>query len=138
MRKPAKRAARKPAIEENSIFSIVAAPRLSSPKVARARLAEWLAEVRTPTRRSLERLIGGSPKLATLLAGLAEHSPYLWDLATEKPARLLRILESDPARHFQTLIAKTQRAVALAKNEDDAMSLLRLMKSEAALLIALA
>ena len=142
MRKPAKRAAKKPAgkIEpKNLAFAVVDAPRLASPKAARLRVAEWLADIaRTPAGKRLSRLLDASPKLGNLLAGLAECSPFLWDLASEKPARLLAILESDPAQRLETLLAKAGRAAADADDEDKAMRLLRRMKSEAALLIALA
>ena len=43
-----------------------------------------------------------------------------------------------PDTHFAALLYETARAVAATKDEDKAMRLLRLMKSEAALLIALA
>src|SRR6185437_11230096 len=52
--------------------------------------------------------------------------------------RLLRLLRSDPDRHFPHLLADTARAVAAATDEAEAMRLLRGMKAEAALLIALA
>ena len=142
MRKPAKRAAKKPAnkIEsKNLAFAVVNAPRLASPKAARALVADWRQSIaRTPAGKALHRLLDASPKLGNLLAGLAESSPYLWGLASEKPARLLAILESDPARYLEKLLAKTGRVVADADNETGAMRLLRRMKSEAALLIALA
>src|SRR5471032_1655345 len=142
MRKPAKRAAKKPAAKsapDTLAGAIVDAPRLVSAKAARARLAEWLSSIaRTPAGKALNRLVGNSPKLATLLAAIGESSPYLWDLASTKPARLRDILESEPAAHLQALLAKTDRAVAASEDDGEAMRLLRRMKSEAALLIALA
>jgi [glutamine synthetase] adenylyltransferase / [glutamine synthetase]-adenylyl-L-tyrosine phosphorylase len=144
MRKPAKRAARKPAPNakpvgrpENLVRAIHDAP--VSTKVGRARLAEWLASIaRTPAGKALDRLVDSTPKLSALLAALAEHSPYLWELASEKPARLLAILEAEPAQHLERMLAKAERAVAAAKNESEAMRLLRRAKSKAALLIAVA
>ena len=142
MRKPAKRAAKKPAAKsapDTLAGAIVDAPRLVSAKAARARLAEWLSSIaRTPAGKALNRLVGNSPKLATLLAAIGESSPYLWNLASTKPARLRAILESEPAAHLQALLAKTDRAVAASEDDGEAMRLLRRMKSEAALLIALA
>jgi [glutamine synthetase] adenylyltransferase / [glutamine synthetase]-adenylyl-L-tyrosine phosphorylase len=142
MRKPAKRAAKKSAgkIEpKNLAFAIIDAPRLASPKVARALVANWLESIaRNAEGKKLKALIEASPKLATLLAGLAESSPFLWGLASEKPARLLAILDSDPAQRLESLLVNTARAVGGARNENEAMRLLRHMKSEAALQIALA
>jgi [glutamine synthetase] adenylyltransferase / [glutamine synthetase]-adenylyl-L-tyrosine phosphorylase len=142
MRKPAKRAAEKPATKVSPdalVRAIVQAPRLVAPKAARALLSAWLSGIATtPAGKALARLIEGLPKLTTLLASLAESSPFLWDLASTNPPRLLTLLQSDPERHFDTLLANTARAVAGASSEDKAMRLLRRMKSEAALLIALA
>ena len=157
MRKPAKRAAKKPVANKplaakpraktpagsnrqprGLAGTIADAPRLSSAKEARARVADWLSAIaRTPAGKSLKQLADALPKLAALLASLAESSPFLWDLCTANPARLLVILESDPARHLQALLAKTARAVATASSEAATMRLLRRMKAEAALLIAL-
>jgi glutamate-ammonia-ligase adenylyltransferase len=141
MRKPAKRAAAKlaRAVAQNLASAIAAAPRPASPRAARARLSEWLAGIsHSATGKALARLIDGVPKLAALLAALSESSPHLWGLATEKPARLLTLLQSDPAAHLNTLIEKTKRAVAASEDESEVMRLLRRMKAEAALLIALA
>ncbi len=118
---------------------VVEAPRLSAPKEAKARLGEWLAEAgRAEAGKALKRLIAASPKVEALLTGLADGSPFLWDLVAADPARLVRILESDPDAHFAALLSDTARAVAATRDEDKAMRLLRRMKSEAALLIALA
>jgi glutamate-ammonia-ligase adenylyltransferase len=58
-------------------------------------------------------------------------------LASSDPQRLLRLLKSDPDKHLAALLAETTRAVATTSEEAVAMRLLRLMKAEAALLIAL-
>jgi [glutamine synthetase] adenylyltransferase / [glutamine synthetase]-adenylyl-L-tyrosine phosphorylase len=118
---------------------VVDASRLSAPKEAKARVGEWLADIgRTEPGKALKKLLAASPKVEALLTGLADGSPFLWDLASGNPARLFRILDADSDAHFASLIAETARAVAATKDEDKAMRLLRLMKSEAALLIALA
>ncbi len=105
----------------------------------RPALGEWLAEIgRTEPGKALKKLIAASPKVEALLTGLADGSPFLWDLIVADPARLVRILDADPDAHFAALLSDTARAVAGTKDEDKAMRLLRLMKSEAALLIALA
>jgi glutamate-ammonia-ligase adenylyltransferase len=118
---------------------VVEAPRLFAPKEARARVAGWLAEIgRTEPGKALKRLNAASTKVEALLAGIADGSPFLWDLAAADPARLARILDSDPDAHFASLLQGTSRAVSATKDEAEAMRLLRVMKSEAALLIALA
>jgi [glutamine synthetase] adenylyltransferase / [glutamine synthetase]-adenylyl-L-tyrosine phosphorylase len=76
--------------------------------------------------------------LATLLQSLAESSPFLWELASCDPQRLLRLLAADPDRHLPALLTETGRAMAATDDETEAIRLLRHMKAEAALLIALA
>src|SRR5205085_1394522 len=83
-------------------------------------------------------LIASSPKVEALLAGLADGSPYLWELASAEPARLLTVLEADPDKRFADLLAETAQAVGATRDEETAMRLLRRMRAEAALLIALA
>ena len=149
MKRPAKRATRKPAAKPTPTSrpkpqatalaqQIAETPRLSSPKEARARLAEWVDELGRAPGAALKRLLADCPKLDALLAGLADGSPFLWDLASSDPARLLAILEADPEQRFTDVLTETARAVAAIKGEDEAMRLLRRMKAEAALLIALA
>src|SRR5262249_57038440 len=69
---------------------------------------------------------------------VADGSPYLWELARADPARLLLLFESEPESRLVALMAETSAAVAATDDEAAAMQLLRRMKAEAALLIALA
>lgn len=117
---------------------IVTAPKLTEPKAARARVAEWLAGLPAGEAKRLKALLAGHSILHTLLESLGEASPYLWDLASGEPQRLLRLLDADPDCHLSELLIGTARLVASSQDEDEAMRLLRRMKSEAALLIALA
>ncbi|HXZ16046.1 MAG TPA: bifunctional [glutamine synthetase] adenylyltransferase/[glutamine synthetase]-adenylyl-L-tyrosine phosphorylase [Roseiarcus sp.] len=111
---------------------IVSAPRLSQPAAARRRLDELIA---APEAASLARLLGEG-KVRDLLLGLAEHSPYLWTLATEDPVRLARLLVRPPERTVDVLAA----ALAGRRDDDEAqfMRALRLAKRESALVVALA
>src|SRR5262249_54163389 len=65
-------------------------------------------------------------------------SPYLWELATSEPERLLAMLDADPDKHFRNVLTAAAKAVGATKSEDTAKRALRRMKAEAALLIALA
>jgi [glutamine synthetase] adenylyltransferase / [glutamine synthetase]-adenylyl-L-tyrosine phosphorylase len=117
---------------------VVAAPCLDAAP-AQTRVANWLAELAaTPAGTRLTRLVADHPMLAALLAGLAEGSPYLWDLVRAAPERLVMLLESDPERCFRDILADATRAIAAASDEAEVMRLLRTMKAQAALLIALA
>ena len=139
-----KKSARKPAAARAApngatlADRIVTAPRLAEPKAAKARIAEWLAGVQPAQAKSLKALLAARRTVATLLESLAENSPYLWELASRDPRRLLRLFDADPDRHLTSLLAEHSRAVAATSDEAEAMRLLRQMKAEAALLIALA
>src|SRR6185295_5938111 len=79
-----------------------------------------------------------SRKLADLVAGIAEASPYLWDLIQAEPDRFLTLLEADPEAQFTALIATVTHAGLTETVETEVMRALRRGKAEAALLIALA
>jgi [glutamine synthetase] adenylyltransferase / [glutamine synthetase]-adenylyl-L-tyrosine phosphorylase len=118
---------------------IVAAPLLSQPAEAREKISAWLAEIAgTPEGNALKRLLAGSKDLSSLIEGLADGSRYLWELARADPARLLVLLQADPDAHLDALVSTTVAAVAAADDQAEAMRLLRRMKAEAALMIALA
>src|SRR4051794_16999948 len=120
-------------------LAIADAPQLADREAAQARLTEWLSDVaRSAAGKSLKQLIAEAPKLEALLLGLADGSPYLWELATAEPDRLLTVLNAEPGEHLAALLSTSAKAVVAAKDEATAMQLLRRMKAEAALLIAVA
>src|SRR5205823_577520 len=114
----------------------VSGPRITASSNAGQRLGDWLAELEP--QQAAE--IGGwldRPLARAILLGIVEFSPYLFDLIRTDAARLIRLLACDPEQHLTSLIEKTSRDVLAAAGEADVMRLLRRMKSEAALLIAL-
>jgi len=149
MKRPAKsRSSPKPAVHKPAASAdanavtlaerVASAPLLSDPKIAHARIEDWLAELPSKEAKPLKALLADKPLIQALLESLAESSPYLWDLASREPDRLLRLLHADPDRHFRALLSQSARDIAACQDEIEAMRLLRRMKSEAALLIALA
>jgi glutamate-ammonia-ligase adenylyltransferase len=78
------------------------------------------------------------PRLAAFFAGVMTGSPYLKSLIRRDPARLLRILSADPALHFSNLSKKLHRNMADVTDMASAMRLVRVYKTEVALLVALA
>jgi glutamate-ammonia-ligase adenylyltransferase len=106
---------------------------------ATARVAAWLASVRPKSAgKSLMMLIRRGPAAARLLGGIADAAPYLWDAIDADPARLTRLLLADPNLALVALLGKTHTAAASARSQAELMRILRDMKGEAALLIALA
>jgi len=140
MPRSAQKKSTSPARDDKALaLAITAAPRLTDRKAAQARVTEWLTEIgRSAPGKALKLLTVKTPKLEALLLGLADGSPYLWDLATADPERLLAVVQAEPDRHLADLLSKSGKAAAAAKSEAAAMRGLRRMKAEAALLIALA
>jgi glutamate-ammonia-ligase adenylyltransferase len=112
------------------------APHVAASTTAEQRLGSWLAELEPQQAAAIEALLANSFARA-ILAGVAEFSPFLFDLIRADPPRLARLLRCDPDAHLASLIEDTGRAVLAAADEAEVMRLLRRMKSEAALLIAL-
>ena len=112
-------------------------PHLSDPDKAGQRLTGWLTDLAPEQTAAIEGLIARFPRARTLLLGIAEASPYLFDLVRADAARTVRLLESEPEAHLARLIENACRDVSAASSEADVMASLRRMKSEAALLIAL-
>src|SRR5262245_36865045 len=116
---------------------VVTAPRLCGPETARQRLDGWLEEIaQTPAGEALKKVLGERPNVRALLEGIAEGSTYLWELARADPDRLVALLEIDPDRRLDALVAGV--ATKGAVSDDEIMRRLRRMKAEGALLIALA
>ena len=112
------------------------APHIAASVTDEGRFENWLAELEPAQLTRLEALLA-HPFARDILAGIAEFSPYLFELVRADPQRLIRLLECDPDAHLATLIAEAKGAVLAASDEAEVMRLLRRMKAEAALLTAL-
>jgi glutamate-ammonia-ligase adenylyltransferase len=110
---------------------------LYAPDKAAQRLADWLTDLAAGQMAAIDGLVARFPLAKTILLGIAEASPYLFDLVRADSARAIRLLECEPETHLTQLIENARRDVAAASAEADVMQLLRRMKAEAALLIAL-
>jgi glutamate-ammonia-ligase adenylyltransferase len=118
---------------------IVAAPHLSSAPDAQARVVDWLADIAaSPAAKVLKQLFADHPTVQALIAVLAGGSPYLWELVHAEPVRLVTLLESEPQSRLDHILDAATRAIANTRDDAAVMRLLRRMKAEAALLIALA
>src|SRR5579872_2006224 len=119
------------------VARLTSGPLLFAPKIADRLLQEWLSAIEAQQAAELDALFARFPGLRTIFAGIAEASPYLFDLLNADAARVLRILRSDPDQHLNLLLEDARQQVWTASTEADAMRLLRSTKAEAALLIAL-
>ncbi|HUO00118.1 MAG TPA: bifunctional [glutamine synthetase] adenylyltransferase/[glutamine synthetase]-adenylyl-L-tyrosine phosphorylase [Bradyrhizobium sp.] len=115
----------------------VEGPLLSAPLEAERHFAGWLADLESEQADTIKALATEFPRAGAILLSIAEASPYLFDLMRADAARLIRLLGCEPEAHLARLIDHTCRDVMAAASEADAMQLLRRMKAEAALLIAL-
>jgi glutamate-ammonia-ligase adenylyltransferase len=111
-------------------------PHVSASSDADRHLRDWLAELEPEQSAALDELLD-HPFAKSILLGIIEFSPYLFDLARADATRLIRLLSCDPEQHLASLIEKTSSEVLAASGETDVMHLLRRMKAEAALMIAL-
>jgi glutamate-ammonia-ligase adenylyltransferase len=114
----------------------VGGPHVSAPEKAEQRLNDWLAEIEPEQSAAIDELLE-HPHAKNILLGIAEFSPFLFELIRADAARLIRLLACDPESHLDRLIEETFWKMLAASGETEAMHLLRRMKAEAALLIAL-
>jgi glutamate-ammonia-ligase adenylyltransferase len=112
-------------------------PHVSAPDKAEQRLADWLTDLGPEQAAAIVDALTRFPIAKTVVLGIAEASPYLFDLMRADAARALRLLACEPEPYLAQLIERICREVQAASSEADVMGLLRRMKSEAALLVAL-
>ena len=80
---------------------IARAPHLIDADAAHARVTAWLDDIAdTAAGQSLARLRADFPTVGTLLAALADGSPYLWDLVRPIRRGSPRCSRADPDNGF--------------------------------------
>ena len=82
-----------------------------SPDNAEQRLADWLADLAPAQAAAIDDLSVAISARRTMLLGIAEASPYLFDLIRADGGRALRLLECEPEPHLADLIENTCRDV---------------------------
>jgi glutamate-ammonia-ligase adenylyltransferase len=117
---------------------LIRAPNLSYPEATRERVADWMATLAASEAEALARLAQELPLVSALIEGIADGSPYLWDLLSADAARFLSVVADDPDERLSALFAWTLAETGRATDDAKAMMLLRRMKAEAALTIAIA
>jgi glutamate-ammonia-ligase adenylyltransferase len=116
----------------------VVAPRALADDAGRSRVASWLTELADcDAAHAVRHILAAHPPVRALIDVVASCSTHLWDVVRADPARLAALLQSDPDERLAKLCAEAADLPADA-TDADAMRVLRAMKAEAALLIALA
>ena len=95
-------------------------PHIPAESAAEQRLKDWLAELAPAQSAEISAWLD-RPFVRAILLGIAEFSPYLFDLIRADAARLARLLACDPEQHLAALIEKTARDVLVAPGESDVM-----------------
>jgi glutamate-ammonia-ligase adenylyltransferase len=80
----------------------VEAPFVGASSNGEQRFIDWLAELGPRQSEALDELID-HPFARSVLFGIAEFSPYLFDLMRADPARLIRLLSCEPEAHLAAL-----------------------------------
>src|ERR1700710_2610287 len=86
-------------------------PRPSASDEAAQRLAGWLADLEPAQANAIRELADRFPHARAVLEGIAESSPYLFDLMRADAARLIRLLDSEPESRLTELIVRHSLAV---------------------------
>ena len=113
-------------------------PGFPVPSRLSAALRDALADAPPEVRARLDAQMAAYPQARAVLAGVAAHSPFLTELIRVDPARLARLLESDPVEALAAARAAMAAAVAATDDEALAMAALRRLRAETALAVALA
>ncbi|MCJ2045637.1 bifunctional [glutamine synthetase] adenylyltransferase/[glutamine synthetase]-adenylyl-L-tyrosine phosphorylase [Methylobacterium sp. J-078] len=105
-----------------------AAPVLSDPEAAAARLEDVAPDFAPGFL---------NPEIRALLLGLADHSPFLWQLVARTPDRLAALIDAEPEAAHAEIVARQRTA---GREVDHALlaTNLRRNRAEHALLVALA
>jgi glutamate-ammonia-ligase adenylyltransferase len=118
---------------------IKSGPRIARPAAAKQRISDWLKGLEGGAEgRALAAALRSQPSVLVLIERIADGSSFLWDLILASPGRLLKLLGADPEASFSAILGGAAKAVRDAESDADAMRSLRVMKADAALLIALA
>ncbi|MBB3018561.1 glutamate-ammonia-ligase adenylyltransferase [Microvirga lupini] len=131
-----------PDANDSLLNRLTKAPLVADPKRAKAQLRDFIDRVRDEPESAalLEHLDEGL--FRDLLLGLADHSPFLWQLIVNDPARVARLAFSSPEEAHRAIIEgqsnlfRELRSGAITR--DDAVRAFRQNRNAHALLVAMA
>ncbi|MFK8252205.1 bifunctional [glutamine synthetase] adenylyltransferase/[glutamine synthetase]-adenylyl-L-tyrosine phosphorylase [Ancylobacter terrae] len=116
---------------------IALTPFLAAPIKARRAFAAAIEAAPADIREALNGVLNGRKPARAVMAAIAENSPFLTELIRSDPARLLRMLTSDPRARLETARAEAQAAADATADEATIMRALRRLRAETALLVAI-
>jgi glutamate-ammonia-ligase adenylyltransferase len=127
---------------ENLAARITRAPVLADPRQGRAKLSDLVERANAePQAAALLPYLEDGP-FHDLLLAIADHSPFLWQLALADPARLARLASTAPEDIHSNLVAEVaglyQRSPSAPIVQQDAARAFRRARGTHALLVALA
>src|SRR4051794_18365657 len=82
----------------------VTGPHLFAPDSAPQNLESWLADLAPEHAAAICDRTAAFPYVGTMLEGIAQASPYLFDLMRADAARLIRLLDCEPELYLANLI----------------------------------
>ena len=138
MKAPRGGATQSPDRSGTMLMQLREAPRVAKADTAKAAVDAVLADAPVDARAALAAALSASKILPGLLQGLFEGSSYLWDTISRDPAMLARVLDASPEEGIERVLSDYAREAAATESDVDAQKILRVMKREGALLIAMA
>jgi glutamate-ammonia-ligase adenylyltransferase len=129
----------KPAETSDTLLSrLREAPRVADLAAAKKAVGALIDDAPKDVAAALGEIIASKKLLEQLLHGLFEGSVYLWGIIAADPGLLLRLLSESPEASIARILDEHSKASLAAEADADAQVILRRMKREGALLIALA
>lgn len=138
MKAPRGGATQSPDRSGTMLMQLREAPRVAKADTAKAAVDAILADAPVDARAALAAALSASKILPGLLQGIFEGSSYLWDTISRDPAMLARVLDASPEEGIERILSDYAREAAAAESDAEAQKILRVMKREGALLIAMA
>src|SRR5689334_15793273 len=74
------------------------------------RVKRWLDDISSPQREAILAILEQYPLARAVVTGIADASPYLFDLLRGNAERVHRVLTSDPDRQLADLIDNVRSA----------------------------
>ncbi len=127
-----------PASEGTLLSRLREAPRVADMAVAKAAVAAMLADAPKSAAEKIAQALKANRIFGQLLHGLSEGSSYLWGSISFDLAMLVRLLDEAPENGIERILSRYAKAAREAEDDAEAQKILRTMKREGALLIALA